>query len=277
MQPAQALVAVVIPTHNRPEALRSALRSVLSQQGASFEVVVVDDGSDPPVAIGDHDPRIRVLRNDRPQGPAAARNKGAAATSAPLIAFLDDDDSWREGKLGTTIACLDAHPDVGLAYHLMSGAQEDGGGKCRVLDDPVRRMLTRQPPHLDSVVIRRQLHEAVLFDEAFGAAEDLDYLLRAAESTSVLEIGRILADHGQKHVSSIGLPKRIEARKQFREKHSRYFQDREVAAFHHVRLGHLYRLTGERFRAIESFLRAIRFRPTLGLGWTGLARAVMPR
>jgi glycosyltransferase involved in cell wall biosynthesis len=78
-------VSVVVPTHNRPASLAALLAALRAQTLAPgrFEVIVVDDGSQPPV--GD------ALLHDRPRGPAAARNTGWRAARAPLVAFVDDD------------------------------------------------------------------------------------------------------------------------------------------------------------------------------------------
>jgi glycosyltransferase involved in cell wall biosynthesis len=71
------LISVAVPTHNRPELLREALTSVVAQTHAEWEVVVVDDGSTPPVAestlrelLGE---RFVLVRHDPAQGIAAAR------------------------------------------------------------------------------------------------------------------------------------------------------------------------------------------------------------
>jgi glycosyltransferase involved in cell wall biosynthesis len=79
-----------------------------------FEVVVVDDASSDGTsdvlrrAEARADLRLRVLRNDRAQGPAGARNVGWRAAAAPLIAFTDDDcmavDRWLEEGLAAWIA-----------------------------------------------------------------------------------------------------------------------------------------------------------------------------
>jgi len=71
--------SVVVPTHDRNDLLLQTLRSVLVQRDVDVEVVVVDDGSTGDVgpAVGSlAEDRIRVVRNERPQGVARARNRG---------------------------------------------------------------------------------------------------------------------------------------------------------------------------------------------------------
>ena len=85
-----AAISVVVPTHDRPAGLAALLEGLARQTfpRRSFEVIVVDDGSQPPAGAPGAD---RVIRLERAGGPAAARNAGWRAASAPLVAFVDDD------------------------------------------------------------------------------------------------------------------------------------------------------------------------------------------
>lgn len=89
------LVSIVIPTFNRPEGLRRCLHS-LSVQTADpsiWEAIVVNDGGmDVSGTVEVFVGRMAViLLNQENQGPASARNLGAKASKAGLIAFMDDD------------------------------------------------------------------------------------------------------------------------------------------------------------------------------------------
>jgi succinoglycan biosynthesis protein ExoM len=93
-------IDVLIPTLRRPDHLARALRSVFAQTGAAeliASIVVVDnspEGSAATVvdALRPASPtRLTYVHEPRP-GVATARNSGLAASSAPLVAFLDDDE-----------------------------------------------------------------------------------------------------------------------------------------------------------------------------------------
>src|SRR5689334_19378444 len=101
-------VSVIIPTRDRAELVVGAVRSALAQEDAvSVEVCVVDDGSEPPVALPDDlAARVALVRLDPARGASAARNAGLAATKAELVAFLDDDDVWLPGKLARQLPAL---------------------------------------------------------------------------------------------------------------------------------------------------------------------------
>ena len=111
-------VAVIVPTLRRPESLERALRSLFLQTGVADRVasiVVVDN--DP---LGSAESLVEVLRGFSPwpliyrhaptPGVATARNAGLAATHAPLIAFLDDDEAAASGWL---LALLKAQAETG--------------------------------------------------------------------------------------------------------------------------------------------------------------------
>lgn len=88
-------VSVIIPTYNRLRVLRRALSSLAAQTlpPDRYEVVVVDDGSDPPLTSADFPAvpyRLTLQRQDH-QGPTAARNLGARVSHGGVLVFVDDD------------------------------------------------------------------------------------------------------------------------------------------------------------------------------------------
>lgn len=96
-------LTVVIPTRDRHDLLPEALESALAQSMTDLEVVVVDDGSDPPVTLP-HDPRVRLVRLDVPRGNAAARNAGLEAAAGRWLTCLDDDDLLLPHHAETSLA-----------------------------------------------------------------------------------------------------------------------------------------------------------------------------
>jgi glycosyltransferase involved in cell wall biosynthesis len=95
-------VSIVIPTRDRPRLVRRAIASALAQTTPDLEVLVVDDGSVEPVRPPD-DGRVRVIRQERPRGPCAARNLAMAAARGQWITFLDDDDELEPDMLAVSL------------------------------------------------------------------------------------------------------------------------------------------------------------------------------
>ena len=112
-----ALVTVIVPTLRRPESLERALRSLMAQTAATLmaEIAVVDndpEGSAGVVVDGLNAicPIPLLYVHAAQPGVATARNAGLAATSAPLVAFLDDDEVAGPGWLEALYA---AHTALG--------------------------------------------------------------------------------------------------------------------------------------------------------------------
>jgi glycosyltransferase involved in cell wall biosynthesis len=109
------LVTVVIPTRNRPQLVKRAVLSALSQTLQNIEVVVIIDGPDPlttAMLSAITDPRLRVLPQAQSLGGGGARNAGVAAARGEWAAFLDDDDEWLPEKLAQQwlLAQASRHP-----------------------------------------------------------------------------------------------------------------------------------------------------------------------
>lgn len=115
MSGALPAVSLVIPTYNRPRQLAGCLEALaaLDFPAERLEVLVVDDGSPQPLddLVGALAGRltVRLLRQNR-QGPAAARNAGAAAARGAVLAFTDDDCRPHPGWLRALTLRLAAAP-----------------------------------------------------------------------------------------------------------------------------------------------------------------------
>lgn len=183
-------VSVVIPVYGRQDSAVAALRSVLGQNDATFEVIIVDDGSpDPfvlPADLADDD-RIRLLRQQN-AGAAAARNSGIRAASANWIAFLDSDDLWLPGKLAGQLGFardgkLKGWPS--LTAVMCGFIQIDLWSGSRRHRIPVESWSTQElaagcwfGPGSTALVPRMAFDTVGLFDESLQRLEDLDWFMR---------------------------------------------------------------------------------------------------
>jgi len=87
-------ITVGITTRNRPESLRRCLESLDRIAHLSPQILVFDDGSDPPVAMP---PDITVIHEATAPGYIAGRNRLVASAVAPYVLLLDDDAALIEG------------------------------------------------------------------------------------------------------------------------------------------------------------------------------------
>ncbi len=114
------LVSVVLPVYNGAQYVREAIDSVLAQDYAAWELLIVDDGStdDTPAIVADcaaRDERIRVLRQVNRKLPAAL-NAGFAAARGEYLTWLSDDNRFKPSFLGRMVACLRRNPGWDMVY-----------------------------------------------------------------------------------------------------------------------------------------------------------------
>ncbi len=87
-------ITVLIPAYNRAEQLGRALASVTAQQQRPAQIIVIDDGSEDDTAAAAERLGVTLVRHERNQGCAVARNSGLAVATQPWVALLDSDDEW---------------------------------------------------------------------------------------------------------------------------------------------------------------------------------------
>lgn len=182
----RADVAAVIPARDAAGTIGAAIHGL---RGVA-EVVVVDDASRDRTADVAAAAGARVLRNDRPTGPAAARNRGIAETSADLVVVLDSDAVPVEGWLEALLAQLDDPVAGGAAPRVVSiddgsvlGGYEADAGPLDLGGFPAMVRADGLVPFVSTtaLLLRRSLWLRLGgFAEELRFGEDLDFAWRAA-------------------------------------------------------------------------------------------------
>lgn len=184
-------VAVIVPAYGVAHLLGEALDSLLAQTMPDWECAVIDDGAPDDVAgaVAPYlaDPRIRFLATDN-GGVATARNRGAAATSAPYLTLLDADDLLRPEYLARTVAALDADAEARIATCnarifgsveqprlCVDAKQGTGDGVTGSLADVLDRGFN---VYIGSTFRRADFEAVGGFDAAMTHCEDFDFWVR---------------------------------------------------------------------------------------------------
>ncbi|MDQ4142874.1 MAG: glycosyltransferase [Actinomycetota bacterium] len=183
-------VSVIIPTRDRPELLRRAIRRVCEQRfDGGIECLVVFDQSEPnlpDVEVPDG-VQLRALSNRRKPGLAGARNSGALEANGELLAFCDDDDEWLPDKLAHQVTAFE-EPGVrvvatGIEVHYEERRFDRLSPRDTVTFDELLES-RRTDVHPSTFLISKTafLDEIGFVDEDLPGsyAEDYEWLLRAA-------------------------------------------------------------------------------------------------
>ena len=202
-------ISVIIPSYNTGLYLQEAVSSVLNQEGdfSLADVIIVDDRSDDEITkeVYDHlssNKKVRIVENNGPRGPAAARNTGLTLAKGNWIAFLDGDDIYTEGSLQARCQIVDTFPGCKLAGGDFVFWREDGSleevnffrGRSRtneilkdafaldqpiLLKRPVAEFINANIVHTGTVFVHMDLFKNIgFFDTSLFHAEDYQMWIR---------------------------------------------------------------------------------------------------
>lgn len=183
-------ISVIIPTYNRGNFTKEAIKSILAQTYKDFEIIVVDDGSTDDTkelvqAFGD---QVRYLYQEN-KGPSAARNLGILNAKGKYIAFCDSDDRFLPTKLEKQVDFIKNNPSCRFLYTWYYNVNEKGE------ITKLRKPLTcKNQEHLQYCLFTRKftirtstllVHKSCFdkvgfFNENFWYSQDWDMWLRLA-------------------------------------------------------------------------------------------------
>lgn len=155
------MVSIVVPVHNAEKYIRATIRSVCAQTYKDWELILVDDCStDKSVEIIEEEIRqgkaIRLIKKEKNEGAAKARNTGVEAAKGRYIAFLDADDLWRPQKLEHELRFMEKH-NAAFVFSAYQFGDEDGKPTGKAVRVPktltYKKALTRTVIFTSTVVL----------------------------------------------------------------------------------------------------------------------------
>lgn len=185
------LISILIPTYRPPlELLRQAIESVMAQTLASWELCIADDASGDTELerylrqLADSHPQIKVTFRERNGHISACTNSALALARGDFILLLDQDDLLTPDAVSEVVACIRAHPDVGIIYSDEDRINEDASVHTSAYFKPDFNydlfLGQNMVSHLG--VFRRDLITDIGgFREGLEGSQDYDLALRAME------------------------------------------------------------------------------------------------
>lgn len=303
-------VSVIVAAYNQGPYLGEALDSILSQNGPTFEVIVVDDAStdNTPEVLGRYVGRVRTIHLMKNNGgPAAPRNVAIKAAAGEFIAIFDGDDVMLPGKLAEFVAFMDACPDVPFVFSNFRNFQDSGTDEADFLadHDDFRDMrkekvgegwyILPQAAAYDiligdnfigtsSVVFRRSLVSQVgFFDEKLKRSEDIEYWYRIARRRDLGFIDKV-THRRRLHGSNISSgPAALQAKIDIYRRQDPGRLSAAARRKMNVMLGRLYfsigyleRRNGRRWPAIRNYLSSLACHFNGGRALVSIVVALLP-
>ena len=136
------MISIVVPVYNAAPYIENTVQMVLQQTYQDFELILVDDCStDNSVALLEElmengkDARLRLVKKERNQGAAAARNTGLDMASGRYIAFLDADDVWLPYRLEAGLRFME-EKKAGFVFSAYEFGDEQALGTGKIVHVP---------------------------------------------------------------------------------------------------------------------------------------------
>ena len=175
-----SLVSVIIPCYNAERYVAEAIQSVLDQTYQSFEIIVIDDGSqDGSAAVVQQFPDVRY-RYQENGGIGAARNRAIEMAEGDYFAFLDADDLWAKDKLARQLDAFAQEPSLDMVFGYVQQFLSPDATR-----DPAQDTLAHEDPKAgyipSSLMVRRASFLRVGLFADWRMGEFFDWYARAQE------------------------------------------------------------------------------------------------
>lgn len=184
--------SIVTPSFNQADFIEATICSVLEQEDAKVEYIIIDGGSiDGSVdVIKRYEKKLALWVSEEDNGQTDALNKGFHRATGDIYAWINSDDTYEPGALKAVAKFFNKHPDVGLVYGDAYFIDEDGK---RIGEFPAAQTdhakLRNGYVHIpqQSAFFRASVWDQVgPLDPDFYFAMDYDLWVRASQVTKIV-------------------------------------------------------------------------------------------
>ena len=194
------VITAIIPTFERPQYLKRALESILSQTYTNFIVCIYDNSSDSRTeeivkAFAENDKRVSYHRHKENIGATPNFEFGLNQVSTPYFSFLSDDDVLFPNFYETALNGFKKHPEAGFFCGTIIWSDSHG----KILNvttsswdaefyEPPNGLFQMIPNHLDwmGILFKKEVRDRIGGIDTRVKSIDLDYLIRSAAEFSFI-------------------------------------------------------------------------------------------
>lgn len=112
------LVSIITPSYNQAQFLKETIQSVLAQDYANIEYIIIDGGSTDGSLeiIKRYSEQIAFWVSEPDQGQTDAINKGFAKAHGEILAWINSDDTYQPHAVSEAVEYMLNHPEIGMVY-----------------------------------------------------------------------------------------------------------------------------------------------------------------
>lgn len=179
----KSLVSVVIPVYNEKKDIEKCLSSLLAQDYPSFEVIVIDDGSNDGTIeilkkfVKESDDKIKLLKQNH-LGPGPARNLGARHAKGEILSFVDADMTFEKDFLSDLVVPILEGKTIGtFSKNEMNGNSDNAWSLCWNINKglPKERLIPEDYPQEAPVfraILKKEFERVGGFDNSGEYTDD---------------------------------------------------------------------------------------------------------
>lgn len=195
----QTRLSIVIPVWNQISYTRTCVASLRKNTDVPYELIIVDNGSEPAEAKTAAGLADKFVGNDDNLGFAKGMNQGLDLADGEFVAFVNNDTEFPAGWASRLIATFEATPQAGIVLPAVTAA----GNRASVRSVTAERVtvfdpFTAIPSGVVYLMARTTIRELGGWNEKYGvaSAEDLDLLFTVwSNGLAVILDESVLVDH----------------------------------------------------------------------------------
>src|SRR5690349_12523724 len=209
MKEGTPLISIGLSMHNAADTIGPAVRSLLAQSFADWELLLIDDGSgdgSAELVRGFGDERIQVHADGRRLGLAARLNQAIDLARGRYFARMDADDIAYPDRFARQVACLNTHREIDLLGAGMMVFEGEGdpigvfpshATHAEICARPFSGFYLAHPTWIGKL----EWFKRWRYDPAWHKAQDQDRLLRAHSSSRFAALPELLVGYRQDALS----------------------------------------------------------------------------
>lgn len=179
-------VSIITPSYCQGSFIRTTIESVLQQDYANIQYIVVDGAStDETVDILKQYEGLLTWISEPDEGQTDAINKGIRMADGDIIAYLNSDDIYLPGTISRVVREFNSHPEVEFLYGDFHAIDERGDLLCKMKTIPFdHNILLYDANYISQPAsfYRYSLFENIgMFDAKLQYLMDYEFFLRAAK------------------------------------------------------------------------------------------------